>query len=1185
MSGIIKRLAALAAASLILAANAAVITAYADETDSTEAEPSGYWRRYDITEEKKIDNSKNEYLTSSGSRCHYSCTAKYTGDRTAYHTDEDLAKDIGSPCKGESMSASLDVEEPPEIITPGKELALHVSGSLSHSDPHDAVLFCPQARVDYGYDENDNPSGSLMDSKEQKNLGFDRTWQIDPYYAAKGKGNHFIKIESDNILRATFDEANSPDREIWLSVSIGCGSEGNQIVTRYWYEWVSTVPTEPIEVTVNIAAGSTDGEDDGSLIDNDIVNGKPEPEKKPKASERRKSAMATVMGGAAIGASAAFLAASNNNNKKKKKEDNVGYRMIVDKDFGDTLHPGKTYKVYARIEQVNRGYGNVRPADEHTRNITASSKDLNVSSSFESRRGKLVCCATFTFDHALEGSTATISFNFTGKGGTFTENVIFNLNLKREISLLYLKPDNAVARSINLCYRASQGKPPVNHGLFLGENTNAVLYFAVHGFFKQPRVTVKSDKSHLAPTAAFVRSAGETTQGFTDTAFIYKVDLNNRTVRPAYKDKDEAVFSRPVECQIRFTAESEQGAKLNAVIGITVMPRGFWFDLSRADEKQKSTEYMELYTDELNKEGTALRTTLMPLRYSYVQLADPYGYERIVSVSPDYKVYGNVKSSFVPVGAEAEKINNEFEKYLFLTKSEDGDMLFSPKLPVAMKTADEKLMFNLYIRAFEKQLGKPGPIECQGSASARVYGIFDDKLELRERTVALNRLNKIIKLFELEDDENVKRLHVHINELATTPINHFTRWLIRYATLLQEKEYEDAQKKAFWLSVGVAVSETTKWLDDIAFSIALRAIAIKYGKNPKIAEAIITPIKEIIEEYAGNQAVYIMHNNGLGKLPTFIDMDTVTDKFISYAESAIVESATEFKPDMQFEKKVARMAAMLCFAALLNFGKHCYFEYSKYEEAVSNGKPPAEYWLYSAFRAFLKDISIETLKLALSKLFLTYSSDRAFKVIFDPKKGLHKKLQSAAPDQAVKIVERANDAYLHLANRLMKETIVNNAVPDTCKPLIDKTVDTSVDLGKAAINGAYAAYDIVESTAEAVDQVRVDEEHNLVIITAEHGVYKLPTMTAALLYIDMKLEELGVYEYFGDLDTDPITLPEHCPYLSPEEAISSLEKFGLPEEANYIRNTMTKYIDPDAFGSSSKAGRFNARTDFRRYEY
>ena len=1164
MSGMIKRLAALTAVVFILAATPAVMTAYADETDATEAEPSGYWKRYDITEEKKIDNSNNQILTSSGSRCHYSCSAKYTGDRTAYHTDEDLAKDIGSPCKGESMSASLDIEEPPEIITPGKEVALHVSGSLSHSDPHDAVLFCPQAHVDYGKGNGDNTFGSFMDSKGQKNLGFDRTWQIDPYYHAIGKGNYFIEIESDNILRATFNEGTSPDSEIWLSVSIGCGSEGNQLETRYWYEWISTVPTEPIEATVNKAAGSTEGEDDGSVIDNDIVNGKPEPEKKPKGSERRKSAAAAATGGVAVGGAAAFLAAYN---KKKKKNNDVGYRMIVDKDFGDTIYPGQTYKVYARIEQFDRKTNVVSSADEHTRKITAFSKDFNVKSSFESRRGRLACCAEFTFDHLLSGRTATISFKITGKGGTFTENVIFNIDLSHRISAFYeLSETRIPLKTFDITAMPHDQEPRLTHGLFLGEQTNNTLYFAVQGFYKPPRVSVRFDAHELSAAVLQIDSINGKRICASEKAFFYQVDIKNSSDRPTYKGGDKAVFARSIDAVMTITAEGDRDAKTEGRVRIPVIPKGFYYDLSFADLKQKSESYIELYTDELDETGQKLRTTVLPLRYGYVQMARPYHYQRIVSTRTYFDK--EQKDCFVPINKKAEKVKNQFN--LYVTGGNTTDMYFLPKLPVMLEKPDDELMFRLCVCAKEVYPYEFGSEEHKGYFDARIFGVYDDQ-GFYDRVVELNRLAKLIKLYALDDNEKIKSMRARYQTLPTRSINCLSRWLIEYGGTVQESILMDALKDDIWKSFYIDRLENLKWLCDVAFSVVLRIIAAKCGQEPELIEAVVTPVKGYIEEYASEISAY---EPGKGQNPALFDVKRIAKTFEESVEDCLFGKAGNLKGK--------KMAYMLVAAAALNLAKHSYIEIKNYDEAVAKGKPPAEHYTYCIFREFAKDISIRTLKLWITKKLFSSNANDLMKKIFAPGTGMEAKLKTATNGTMMSQLQKS---YSALFDEIFKETVIEKGLPDRCKPLIDMTIDGEMLEAKwSVVFISFSSNDIALKSGEYIERVTVDAARNVVRVISESGYFELPSSAAICMFIDSSLERLGFYKLF-DGTGEPFKLPASCPYVGGKETIESLDHFGLYKEANYLRNEMTKNLTGESFSSTAQPGRFNARTDFHRYEY
>ncbi len=137
-------------------------------------------------------------------------------------------------------------------------------------------------------------------------------------------------------------------------------------------------------------------------------------------------AAAAAGGGAAGAATQKALEETKKAEEKQKKKKKEKYRLYVSKDFGNTLDPSAPpRKVYARIVQV-LDTGGERPRNDLTGSIKVSSKDGNliVKDGGANENGK---CAIVSVPANSNVSKGTVTFRFEGEGGAFTKNVIFQI--------------------------------------------------------------------------------------------------------------------------------------------------------------------------------------------------------------------------------------------------------------------------------------------------------------------------------------------------------------------------------------------------------------------------------------------------------------------------------------------------------------------------------------------------------------------------------------------------------------------------------------------------------------------------------------------------------------------------------------------------------------------------------------
>lgn len=165
----------------------------------------------------------------------------------------------------------------------------------------------------------------------------------------------------------------------------------------------------PICDVVDIYASDEEGEDTGIVIDDNIVNG------------RRETSRAEKAAAAAGGALAAGAAAGASSGKKKRSV----FKMHIYKEFGDTIEPQKSYSVYARITETLPS-GEERPRPDLTAQISPFSANGTLNVSDGGIRGDYKAAVVSMPDESTDDE-GMVSFQFKGKGGYFTENVIFKL--------------------------------------------------------------------------------------------------------------------------------------------------------------------------------------------------------------------------------------------------------------------------------------------------------------------------------------------------------------------------------------------------------------------------------------------------------------------------------------------------------------------------------------------------------------------------------------------------------------------------------------------------------------------------------------------------------------------------------------------------------------------------------------
>ena len=793
----------------------------------------------------------------------------------------------------------------------------------------------------------------------------------------------------------------------------------------YEYEWVDTSETEPvaavteettaestewIEQTVNKDAEATDGTDSGAVIDPDIVTGK---------NNTAKKAAAGAVGAAIVGG--AVASAVNG----KKKKNNVIYKMIVSKDFGDTLYPGEHYQVYARIVQVHNVTGQMRNADELSRKIETFSEQLPVKAHYNSALNMM----TAEFDVNNDNSdTAVLSFRFRGKGGVFTENVKFKVESpEKRIEIIYINKDGSIGEILD---RLSD---PRTHGLFLGENLCSTVYLAIYGYHDPPDVRAVCETGDLNPTVTYLEkfeysqlilsfSRKYQRYGYLLYCKFYKIELGNRTSKPT------SMFGQyPKHTKVQFIASSKRGSTAGYSLPVALIPRGFFIDLSRADETQKSENYIDLYTNELvNQNRSELKSTPLPIYYGFMFEGE---YRQFEGYNPNNRkikveriIFDNaeVNGDFIAKKPESEKIKMqkilEF-KMLEVVSSQTGIAetgtagwsygwnrdsrlyrdripVFCPKMPVLQYQDSDEYLFDLEVCYETKNTDADSrlfayDVHDTGTIPVRVYGEPAES-PLHDRHKELAKLDKVIRLLEMEKTEPVKRLVERSDAVPTTDIHRIRRWMIDLGIQHQELIFKEHMSEALKLSTYIVFTTKVKWVCDTAFSAILKV----YCAGNSTKENAILILKSLIEEVcveSYNEGKYFWE-----VMADMLDLQHAAD----LADKMITAALTDGAEKMDLEQ----LCRILVCLALSSTIKTIITETEKENKMIAKGKIPEVSLWWRLISGTVKDMTKKTLSIGISKYLLKHDVNLNAE--------MYNGVMSGIPDSAVivpEVLELARD--------------------------------------------------------------------------------------------------------------------------------------------------------------------------------
>ena len=720
----------------------------------------------------------------------------------------------------------------------------------------------------------------------------------------------YMNIDNQDSLNAMtytqFDDAKYNLHESWRETMMSMDyiliwkdnykefdGQGHQIVTtaeesRETKETKSTEETKRHE-SVTQHAKDEAGEDSGVSIPAAIIIG----------------------GGSAVAAVGAAAAATGSGRKGDGEKKKKTYKMYVKKNFGDALRRGgDPVSVCARIAEVYAG--TERDRDDLTANITISGEGLTVHGAVLSGR---YCEAKVSVPAESRDDSATVTFTYTGEGGTFSNHIIFRVSDGPQLKFL---EETAPGSGEFTPYHQNCGINAI-----AGDGCTYTEHFMIEDAPVLPKV---SDITAVDPGEFGV------TFEATPNPSVFKMTVKNDTQANEERDLFASVSRRSFDIHVKVEGEKEP---VMGSVTVNLYPEGLSFSSRQMGEKN-DVRYVRVQAYEKENAGdldrkwqvTEMKVTLAVISKDKAVINPP---------EAEYK-FDKLKGS----GGKGTWFDHEESlaaKYEYNQSwgfwNDDFIYTFEPK---ASLVEPDNGFFLVLLPVSASYEGK----EYTAEVPIRLRGRDMDPMETWEQEYA--KLQERIEKFSLPDNKEywLKKFE----EMANDPIpsveelrltsKYVVRQYMRYWTVQGMKYRDDAEM----YDVIVNYLEWAKFFGDVAFSILVNMYA-----GP-MAEALISPAKDFFTSAIGE--VIGAWNNGQK-----IDVDKFEfSKNLAAAGDNLVSGAidiTNWK------------------AAAATLG--CYFAYASVKNFILTLREKNKFDVYGALVKGFSDMTSQALKAAAAHLF------------------------------------------------------------------------------------------------------------------------------------------------------------------------------------------------------------------------
>jgi hypothetical protein len=551
-------------------------------------------------------------------------------------------------------------------------------------------------------------------------------------------------------------------------------------------------------------------------------------------------------------AAASFAIKSKGNKDNKKKEEKSTYTLYIKKDFGGKIKRGGTHEfVYARIVEVKKDGININ-RDDLTSQIEIFSNDNYIQVGPPTISGDYMGASIkadyFESKGPEEGS---VSFRFTGEGGTLQNNVHFKLVGDPYIHFPQ-KGDNLIP-TLNMIYGCN-GK--YSYKLEFCDFTKPIL-----------DVKIEIPRDDLA--SGVVEKIDE---------YKYEIKLQNLS------QKTNTGTFKTESFNIKIIGENNSEYAEDR-LNIVLVPQG----LSLVDLGNQFDEegYLKIICYPDNKESDEVIKTRFKLQLAVLE-TDKNGFNKVNIISPtEYEIeFGelegtdsNTKTLVSRYMIDINDLGNtskgiyRFEPKNALPEPEEGRIYVN--LPAFTQYENNKYEIKINLRLMGEPLNPmAGWDEEFDILKKRVerYGLSAE-LSQRMRVLGKNRSTQELRL---------------LNKMILIESS------IYYTN--EAREYNDIANRLEQIESGL---EVIKWLGDQSFSVLMTIYAGPTG------EAIITPAKEILVALIGEVGTQIF----MGETFVFENLK-VSNNISAIFESYILNT---IGPDISMKKAGVVIAGFAIF--------------------------------------------------------------------------------------------------------------------------------------------------------------------------------------------------------------------------------------------------------------------------------
>ncbi|MBQ6292640.1 MAG: hypothetical protein IJK77_02030 [Lachnospiraceae bacterium] len=611
---------------------------------------------------------------------------------------------------------------------------------------------------------------------------------------------------------------------------------------------------------------------------------------------------------AAVGAAAAASGSGKKDDDERKKKT---YKMYVKKNFGDALRRGgDPVSVCARIAEIYEG--TERDRDDLTADISVSGNGLTIHGASLSGR---YCETSVSVPADSKDDRATVTFTYTGEGGTFSNSIIFRVSDGPQLKFL---AETAPGSGEYYPYHENCGIDAI-HG---------------DGFTYEERFLIED-----APVLPKTQDITAVNPGKFDVEFeatpnpaVFKMSVKNNTEA----EEEHDIFARPEarQFEIHVTVEGEK-EPLKGYVTVNLYPEGI--SVQSRDIGTKNGEkyvrvqaYEKDYVGDLDKKWQVSEMKLtLAVRGDDKAIINPTGteyridklkgsggrgtwadWEESLASKYEYKEsWGIWNDDFVYTfepNANLVEPDNGFFLLLLPVEAEYDGGTFAAEVPIRLRGRDIDPM-----EAWEKE-----------------YAKLKERIE--KFSLPDNKDHWLKKFEEMANDPKPS-----VEELRLTS-KYVVRQYMRYWTIEGMKHRDDAEM----YDVIVNYLEWAKFFGDVAFSILVDLYA-----GP-LAEALISPAKDFFTGAIGE--VIAAWNYGQE-----IDVDKFEfSKNLAAAGDNLVSGAIDIT-----NWKMA--------AATLG----CYFAYASIKNFILTLREEDKFDIYGALVKGFSDMTSQALKAAAKQLF------------------------------------------------------------------------------------------------------------------------------------------------------------------------------------------------------------------------